>query len=111
MSENESFWKIFDNVTRDQCLKSKVVQKFSKMAAPIYNGLPDVELMTLIGSLETGKVVTIFFSKKRPERRTLEIKPLRGQLVWIKAQGVRPEGSSKCLFFFASEDGAQKISV
>lgn len=63
------------------------------MAAPIYNGLPDVELMTLIGSLETGKVVTIFFSKKRPERRTLEIKPLRGQLVWIKAQGVRPEGS------------------
>ena len=70
------------------------------MAAPIYNGLPDVELMTLIGSLETGKVVTIFFSKKRPERRTLEIKPLRGQLVWIKAQGVRPEGSSKCLFFF-----------
>ena len=66
-----------------------------KMAAPLYNGLPDVELMTLIGSLETGKVVTIFFAKKRPERRTLEIKPLSGQLVWIKAQGVRPEGSSK----------------
>ena len=69
----------------------------TKMAAPgpMYNGLPDVELMTLIGSLETGKVVTIFFAKKRPERRTLEIKPLSGQLVWIKAQGVRPEGSSK----------------
>lgn len=65
------------------------------MAAPMYNGLPDVELMTLIGSLETGKVVTIFFNKKRPERRTLEVKPLTGQLVWIKAQGVRPEGSSK----------------
>ncbi|XP_053401760.1 1-phosphatidylinositol 4,5-bisphosphate phosphodiesterase gamma-1-like isoform X4 [Mercenaria mercenaria] len=63
------------------------------MAAPIYNGLPDTGTMHLLGDLETGKVVTIFFSKTKPERRTLEIKPTYSQLVWIKAQGVRPEGS------------------
>ncbi|XP_060559866.1 1-phosphatidylinositol 4,5-bisphosphate phosphodiesterase gamma-1-like, partial [Ruditapes philippinarum] len=63
------------------------------MAAPIYNGLPDTGTMHLLGDLETGKVVTIYFLKTKPERRTLEIKPTTSQLVWIKAQGVRPEGS------------------
>ena len=67
------------------------------MAAPSYNGLPDTSTMHLLGDLETGKVVTIFFSRKKPEKRTLEIKPTTSQLVWIKAQGVRPEGSS--MFF------------
>ncbi|KAL4234228.1 phospholipase C [Mactra antiquata] len=65
------------------------------MAAPICNGPPDMGTMQLLGDLETGKVVTIFFSKTKtkPERRTLETKPTAGQLVWIRAQGVRPEGA------------------
>lgn len=65
------------------------------MAAPIYNGLPDTGTMQLLGDLETGKVVTIYFLKTKPERRTLEIKPTASQLVWIRAQGVRPEGASE----------------
>lgn len=64
----------------------------------MYNGLPDTQTMHLIGDLENGKVVTIFFSKTRPERRTLAIKQLTSQLVWIRAQGVRPEGASESVF-------------
>ncbi|XP_052817570.1 1-phosphatidylinositol 4,5-bisphosphate phosphodiesterase gamma-1-like isoform X4 [Mya arenaria] len=66
------------------------------MAAPSLSwteGLPDTQTMHLIGDLENGKVVTIFFSKTRPERRTLAVKQQTSQLVWIRAQGVRPEGA------------------
>ncbi|WAR11960.1 PLCG1-like protein [Mya arenaria] len=67
------------------------------MAAPSLSwteGLPDTQTMHLIGDLENGKVVTIFFSKTRPERRTLAVKQQTSQLVWIRAQGVRPEGAT-----------------
>lgn len=44
-------------------------------------------------SLERGLVVTIFFGKnKRPERRTLQVRIETRQLVWIRAQGGKPEG-------------------
>jgi len=56
--------------------------------------LPDTQTMHLIGGLENGKVVTIFFAKTRPERRTLAVKQTTSQLVWIRAQGARPEGAS-----------------
>ncbi|XP_071174226.1 1-phosphatidylinositol 4,5-bisphosphate phosphodiesterase gamma-1-like isoform X19 [Mytilus edulis] len=45
-------------------------------------------------SLERGLVVTIFFGKnKRPEKRTLQVRIETRQLVWIRAQGGKPEGS------------------
>ncbi|VDI01690.1 Hypothetical predicted protein [Mytilus galloprovincialis] len=47
-------------------------------------------------SLERGLVVTIFFGKnKRPEKRTLQVRIETRQLVWIRAQGGKPEGSCK----------------
>lgn len=67
------------------------------MATPnvMYNGgLSQKEIDVLI-SLERGLVVSIFFYKKKPEKRTLKIKPETRQLIWIKAHGVRPEGTSK----------------
>lgn len=51
-------------------------------------------------SLERGLVVTIFFGKnKKPEKRTLQVKIETRQLVWIRAQGGKPEGSCKCFAF------------
>lgn len=73
----------------------------------MYNGLPDTQTMHLIGDLENGKVVTIFFSKTRPERRTLAIKQMTSQLVWIRAQGVRPEGASESSYFSLFSDFIQ----
>ncbi|KAK3610357.1 hypothetical protein CHS0354_008630 [Potamilus streckersoni] len=64
------------------------------MAAPVvYNGLPNHEMLDVLMSLERGLVVTIFFCRKRPERRTLKVKLESSQLVWIRAQGARPEGA------------------
>ncbi|KAL3860223.1 hypothetical protein ACJMK2_010378 [Sinanodonta woodiana] len=64
------------------------------MAAPVvYNGLPNTEMLDVLMSLERGLVVTIFFCRKKPEKRTLKVKLESSQLVWIKAQGARPEGA------------------
>ncbi|XP_061198199.1 1-phosphatidylinositol 4,5-bisphosphate phosphodiesterase gamma-1-like isoform X2 [Saccostrea echinata] len=43
--------------------------------------------------LERGLVVTIFFSKKRPEKKTLQVKLETRQLVWIRAMGSKPDGT------------------
>lgn len=69
------------------------------MASPLMNGgplTPDiVEVMRL---LEMGLVTSIFFYRKRPERRTLKIKLESRQLMWVKGQTSRPEGIGKpCL--------------
>nr|XP_022335650.1 1-phosphatidylinositol 4,5-bisphosphate phosphodiesterase gamma-1-like isoform X2 [Crassostrea virginica] len=43
--------------------------------------------------LERGLVVTIFFSKKKPEKKTLQVKLETRQLVWIRAMGAKPDGT------------------
>ncbi|XP_048731959.1 1-phosphatidylinositol 4,5-bisphosphate phosphodiesterase gamma-1-like isoform X4 [Ostrea edulis] len=43
--------------------------------------------------LERGLVVTIFFCKKRPEKKTLQVKLETRQLVWIRAMGSKPDGT------------------
>lgn len=60
----------------------------------VANG-PNSEIVDTLRNLERGLVVTIFFSRRRqgPERRTLKVKLETRQLLWIKAQGSRPEGT------------------
>eukprot|EP00105_Crassostrea_gigas_P024834 XP_011445225.1 PREDICTED: 1-phosphatidylinositol 4,5-bisphosphate phosphodiesterase gamma-1 isoform X4 [Crassostrea gigas] len=43
--------------------------------------------------LERGLVVTIFFSKRKPERKTMQVKLETRQLVWIRAMGSKPDGT------------------
>lgn len=64
------------------------------------NGPRDSEIMETLRYLEQGLVVTIFFAKKsgtkksqKPEKRTLKVKLETRQVVWIRAQGGRPEGT------------------
>ncbi|KAK7114898.1 hypothetical protein V1264_000879 [Littorina saxatilis] len=67
------------------------------MAAPMVNGGPPTpDVVEVLRHLERGLVTTIFFYRKKPERRTLRVKLETRQLLWIKAQGARPEGSA-CL--------------
>lgn len=64
------------------------------MAAPMVNGGPPTpDVVEVLRHLERGLVTTIFFYRKKPERRTLRVKLETRQLLWIKAQGARPEGS------------------
>ncbi|XP_060063123.1 1-phosphatidylinositol 4,5-bisphosphate phosphodiesterase gamma-1-like [Ylistrum balloti] len=58
----------------------------------VTNG-PNCEIVDTLRNLERGLVVTIFFARRRPERRTLKVKLETRQLLWIKAQGGRPEGT------------------
>ncbi|KAL5020958.1 hypothetical protein ScPMuIL_000113 [Solemya velum] len=62
-------------------------------APPIYNDVIPTDVIDIFRSLELGLVVTVYFYKKRPERRTLRVKLETKQLLWIKAQGGRPEGT------------------
>lgn len=62
-------------------------------APPIYNDVIPTDVIHTCGALELGLVVTVYFYKKRPERRTLRVKLETRQLLWIKAQGGRPEGT------------------
>ncbi|XP_076449870.1 1-phosphatidylinositol 4,5-bisphosphate phosphodiesterase gamma-1-like [Babylonia areolata] len=67
------------------------------MAAPMVNGGPPTpDIVEIFRHLERGLVTTIFFYKKKPERRTLRVQLETRQLLWIKAQGARPEGTA-CL--------------
>ncbi|XP_071092078.1 1-phosphatidylinositol 4,5-bisphosphate phosphodiesterase gamma-1-like isoform X1 [Haliotis cracherodii] len=64
------------------------------MAAPITNGgLPGPDVVEVLRPIERGLVATVFFYRKKPERRTLRIKLETRQLMWIKSQGSRPEGT------------------
>ncbi|XP_012935284.1 1-phosphatidylinositol 4,5-bisphosphate phosphodiesterase gamma-1 isoform X2 [Aplysia californica] len=63
------------------------------MAALMVNGGPPTpDMVEVMRILEMGLVTTIFFYRKRPERRTLKIKLESRQLMWIKSQAGRPEG-------------------
>ena len=60
------------------------------------------EMEHIICQLERGTVVTKFFQRKHPERRTMSVKKETRQVVWFKPMG-RPnvyEGSGKNLQFF-----------
>ncbi|KAK6178523.1 hypothetical protein SNE40_013298 [Patella caerulea] len=68
------------------------------MAAPIPiangigGGLSEPEIVEILRPLEIGLVTTLFFYRKKPERRTLKVKLETRQLIWIKSVGGRPEG-------------------
>ena len=57
--------------------------------------IPEVE--TIVSQLERGTVVTKFFFRKRPERRTLSIRRETRQIIWQRSQTGRNicEGSGK----------------
>lgn len=50
--------------------------------------------------LERGLVVTIFFSKRKPERKTMQVKLETRQLVWIRAMGSKPDGTREFFLLF-----------
>ncbi|XP_055891169.1 1-phosphatidylinositol 4,5-bisphosphate phosphodiesterase gamma-1-like isoform X2 [Biomphalaria glabrata] len=63
------------------------------MASIMVNGGPPTpDLVEIMRLLEMGLVTTIFFYRKRPERKTLKVKLESRQLMWIKTQAGRPEG-------------------
>ena len=55
-------------------------------------GPPTPDMVEIMRMLEMGLVTTIYFYRKRPERRTLKVKLESRQLMWIKSQAGRPEG-------------------
>ena len=59
----------------------------------VNGGPPTPDVVEVLRHLERGLVTTIFFYRKKPERRSLRVKLETRQLLWIKAQGARPEGS------------------
>lgn len=66
------------------------------MASIMVNGGPPTpDLVEIMRLLEMGLVTTIFFYRKRPERKTLKVKLESRQLMWIKTQAGRPEGVGK----------------
>ena len=61
----------------------------------VNGGPPTPDVVEVLRHLERGLVTTIFFYRKKPERRTLRVKLETRQLQWIKAQGARPEGAGR----------------
>lgn len=58
------------------------------------------EMEQIISQLERGTVVTKFFSRKRPEKKTLMIRRETRQIVWSRSTTFRPfDGSGKILSF------------
>lgn len=54
------------------------------------------EMEQIISQLERGTVVTKFFSRKRPEKKTLMIRRETRQIVWSRSATFRPfDGSGK----------------
>lgn len=71
------------------------VEALDKMAAP--SGLPNGDhandIHEMIRQLESGLVTTVFFSKRKPEKRTCRVKLETKQLLWIRNS--RQEGAGK----------------
>ncbi|CAG5116488.1 unnamed protein product, partial [Candidula unifasciata] len=61
-------------------------------AVMVNGGPPTPDIVEVMRLLEMGLVTTIFFYRKRPERRTLKVKLESRQLMWIKREASRPEG-------------------
>lgn len=56
------------------------------------------EMEQIISQLERGTVVTKFFPRKRPEKKTLMIRRETRQIVWSRSATFRPfDGSGKIL--------------
>lgn len=54
------------------------------------------EMEQIISQLERGTVVTKFFQRKKPEKKTLMIRRETRQICWAKSATSRPfDGSSK----------------
>lgn len=61
------------------------------------------EMEQIISQLERGTVVTKFFPRKRPEKKTLMIRRETRQIVWSRSATFRPfDGSGKILSTFAN---------
>lgn len=61
------------------------------------------EMEQIISQLERGTVVTKFFPRKRPEKKTLMIKRETKQIVWSRSATFRPyDGSGKFLTISAN---------
>jgi len=55
------------------------------------------EMEQIISQLERGTVVTKFYPRKRPERKTLMIRRETRQIVWARTAATRTfEGAGKC---------------
>lgn len=74
----------------------------SFITASMYNSskmngiIPEME--QIISQLERGTVVTKFFPRKRPEKKTLMIRRETRQIVWSRSTTFRPfDGSGKIL--------------
>lgn len=68
------------------------------MAAPPFlsnggGGMGPHDINTVLRYLERGLVVRVFFPRKRPEKRTLSVRLETLQLIWLKTQTSRPEGT------------------
>jgi len=63
------------------------------------------EMEQIISQLERGTVVTKFFSRKRPEKKTLMIRRETRQIVWSRSATFRPfDGSGKIPFISINLD-------
>ena len=61
------------------------------------------EMEQIISQLERGTVVTKFFPRKRPEKKTLMIRRETRQIVWSRSATFRPfDGSSKSAYIYTS---------
>ena len=61
---------------------------------PLSSIIPEVE--QIISHLERGTVVTKFYPRKRPERKTLMIRRETRQIVWLRMATTRTfEGAGK----------------
>ena len=75
------------------------VEKMSAHVNSSLNGRPPTpDVVEVLRHLERGLVVTVFFHRKKPERRTLRVKLETRQLLWIKSQCSRPEGSGIVIY-------------
>jgi len=71
----------------------------AKMGIPNGGPLPSIisEMEQIISQLERGTVVTKFYPRKRPERKTLMIRRETRQIVWARTAATRIfEGAGEC---------------
>lgn len=61
-----------------------------------------VSIREILQSLENGSKLSRFYRGKRAETRLFQVKLETRELIWMRAAGSRPEGSSNCYFFYNS---------
>ena len=65
-----------------------VLRKVKKEAIKMNGIIPEME--QIISQLERGTLVTKFFPRKRPEKKTLMIRRETRQIVWARSTTSRP---------------------